>query len=52
MAFEAFEIEDGVGAVADDRGIEGGGDFADGGVGGCAHVEERNVMVKRLDARC
>jgi hypothetical protein len=34
--------------VADDWGFEGGGGFADGGVGGCAHVEERNVGMRAI----
>jgi hypothetical protein len=50
VAFEAFEIEEGVGSDvgADDWGFEGGGGFADGGVGGCAHVEERNDGMRAL----
>ena len=48
VAFEAFEIEDGVGAVADDWGFEGGGGFTDSGVGGCAHVEERNDGMRAI----
>lgn len=50
VAFEAFEIEEGVGSDvgADDRGFEGGGGFADGGVGGGAHVEERNDGMRAI----
>ncbi len=50
VAFEAFEIEDRAEfeVGADDWGFEGGGGFADCGVGGCAHVEERNDGMRAI----